>query len=181
MILHPRSIGAGAGSAQRCSRTAFAGDSTPRHIARAWAAPGATVEDAPPDLSSVRYLPISTPNSTACRSAFQRATSGRVNNIGAHDRARVSFGKFSIHSAKTATNGAGCLSSLFMADRLAGSGAWEGTDALAGTACCALRRIGAHRVRPRGSRAKPEPALSASRASRHQRYALTRLAGLSRR
>ena len=32
-------------------------------------------------------------------------------------------------------------------------------------------------VRLHGSRAKPEPALSASRASRHQRYALTRLAG----
>jgi len=124
-----------------------------------------------------RLSALSTPNSTACRSAFQRATSGRVNNIGAHDRARASFRKFSIHSAKTATNGAGCLSSLFMADGLAGSGAWEGTDALAGTACRALRRIGAHRVRPRGSRAgtDAERALSASRPARHQRYALTGL------
>jgi hypothetical protein len=30
-----------------------------------------------------RYSPISTPNATACLSAFQRASSGKVKNIGA--------------------------------------------------------------------------------------------------
>jgi hypothetical protein len=78
-----------------------------------------------------RYSPILAPNSTACRSAFQRPSSGRLNNIGAHDRARASFRKFSNRpSAKTVANGAGYLSSLFMADGRAGSRAWEGTDAL---------------------------------------------------
>src|SRR5262249_2499234 len=40
-----------------------------------------------------RYSPISTPNSTACRSAFQRASSGKVKNIGASDHAPVMFSK----------------------------------------------------------------------------------------
>jgi hypothetical protein len=62
-----------------------------------------------------------------------------------------------------------------MADGFAGWGAWERTDALANTACRGLRRLGAWRVRLRGSwtGAGAERALSARRSSRHQRNALT--------
>jgi len=45
-----------------------------------------------------RYSPISTPNSTACRSAFHRAFSGKVKDMGGYVPLEASFELFSIRS-----------------------------------------------------------------------------------
>src|SRR6516225_9293003 len=51
-----------------------------------------------------RYSPTSTPNSAACRSAFQRASSGKVKNIVGSARALASLVTFSKRfSARIAT------------------------------------------------------------------------------
>ena len=85
---HPRSTGAVAASARRCSRTGSAGGSTPRRSARGWAAREVGAGNTRRETRTTpRYSPTSTPNSTACRSAFQRASSGKEKNIGVSDRA----------------------------------------------------------------------------------------------
>ena len=62
----------------------------PRHNAREWAAlviANSRWNTRRGTLTTPRYSPISTPNSTACCSAFQWAFSGKVKNNGASDRA----------------------------------------------------------------------------------------------
>jgi hypothetical protein len=73
---HPPSTGTGAASARQCSRSGSVGDSAPRHTAGLWAAPavgvGRRAAGPGPHRGTRRSRP---PNSTACRSAFQRASS----------------------------------------------------------------------------------------------------------
>ena len=62
----------------------------PRHNAREWAAlviANSRWNTRRGTLTTPRYFPISTPNSTAWCSAFQWASSGKVKNNGASGRA----------------------------------------------------------------------------------------------
>jgi hypothetical protein len=99
--------------------------------------------------------------------ASQRAPSGKVKNIDFSDRAQASHSDPS--DVRIKTRGAACLNLLFMADRFAGLGAADGTNALAETDGPALPHLGTCRVRLHGGCTETGAgrALPAGRSSRH--------------
>jgi len=77
------------------SNPGFAGDSKPRRTARGWAAPGAGAGTPAAGPGPRRGIHRSRPNSTACRSAVQRAASGKVTKVG-RLRSRSSLPQLSV-------------------------------------------------------------------------------------
>ena len=114
---------AGAVSVRLCSRTGSAGGSKPRPTSRASGSSGNTRWNTHRGTVTTPWCsPISTPNSTACRSAFQWASSGKVKNMAVSDRAGSGERSQNVRSkqrnAKIALLGPDTLASYAMSDNV---------------------------------------------------------------